>query len=259
MDPTIHSSNTASLSKAYPNQDRKYVKGDKLIFSEGEHQKPVTFQRCKLSGDSLLFLVKDNDGKTFSTFKQNLSYPDDMNIGVFPITPAQYKSESKLIDDNKIQQILNPTPLDPLAQLWLSYHSGVCKHASKQQMLRMAEFNLIPKELLYFKNKPAPLCVSCEFSRARKRSSHSSRTGPLRKPSQNFPGAAVSMDQLVSAQPGLVPQVGGHLTRDRIWAVNIAVDHYSDFHKAVLMRGTTELETLDAKLATEKTLSLIHI
>ena len=108
-------------------------------------------------------------------------------------------------------------------------------------MLRMAKLNLIPKELLHFKDKPAPLCVSCEFSHAKKRSSYSSKKGPIRKSTQNLPGSAVSTDQLVSAQPGLVPQVGGRLTRDRIWAANVAVDHYTDFHKVVLMRGTTEL------------------
>lgn len=29
------------------------------------------------------------------------------------------------------------------------------------------------------------------------------------------------MDQLVSGQPGLIPQIGGHLTCARIWAANI--------------------------------------
>ena len=60
------------------------------------------------------------------------------------------------------------------------------------------------------------------------------------------------MDQLVSTQPGLIPQFGGHLTRDRIWAANVAVDHFTNVIKVCLMKTTSQAETLDAKLATER-------
>ena len=70
--------------------------------------------------------------------------------------------------------------------------------------------------------------------------------------SASRPGETVSTDQLVSAQPGLIPQPSGRLTSERVWAANMAVDHYSKVHKCVLMKGTSQSETLDAKLETEK-------
>ena len=41
-------------------------------------------------------------------------------------------------------------------------------------------------------------------------------SGPIRQEHRDHPGAAVSTDQFISAQPGLVPQVGGNLTNERI-------------------------------------------
>ena len=74
----------------------------------------------------------------------------------------------------------------------------------------------------------------------------------IKKEEHDATGKCVSTDQLISAQPGLVPQTGGSLTRDRIWAANLVVDHYMDVHKAVLMRSPSTEETLAAKLATER-------
>ncbi len=59
------------------------------------------------------------------------------------------------------------------------------------------------------------------------------------------------MDQLVSAQPGLVPQMSGFLTNLRIWGATIFVDHFSDYVFAALMRDLTLDETLLAKTAFE--------
>ena len=49
-------------------------------------------------------------------------------------------------------------------------------------------------------------------------------------------------------QPGLVPQSKESLTSDRITAATMAVDHFTDIHKIMLMRSTTQQEKLDAKL-----------
>ena len=121
-------------------------------------------------------------------------------------------------------------------------------------MLRLAELGIIPKELLYFKDKPAPICVSCTFGTAHKKPSMNKkgRRHTIRSKKDDAPGKCVSMDQLISAQPGLIPQFGGHLTRDRIWAANVAVDHFTNVIKVCLMKTTSQAETLDAKLATEK-------
>ena len=59
------------------------------------------------------------------------------------------------LDQKTLEEILMPKPLNPLAQLWLSGHSGILKHPPKKEMLKLAELGIIPKELLHFKDKPA--------------------------------------------------------------------------------------------------------
>jgi len=61
------------------------------------------------------------------------------------------------------------------------------------------------------------------------------------------PGERVSTDQIVSAQPGLVPQDKGQLTRARIWGATIFVDHATKWIKVHLMQNATGDKTLEAK------------
>ena len=52
------------------------------------------------------------------------------------------------------------------------------------------------------------------------------------------------MDQIVSDQPGLIPQMSGFLTNLRIWGAKVFVDHVSDYVYVALMRDLTLDETL---------------
>ncbi|MEY3108605.1 MAG: hypothetical protein RL730_956, partial [Actinomycetota bacterium] len=61
------------------------------------------------------------------------------------------------------------------------------------------------------------------------------------------PGDCVSVDQMVSAQPGLLPQEKGKLTRARIWGCTVFVDHATDYTCVILMRDFTAESTLAAK------------
>ena len=63
------------------------------------------------------------------------------------------------------------------------------------------------------------------------------------------------MDQIVSAQPGLIPQMSGFLTNRRIWGCTIFCDHVSDFVYVHLMRDFTIVETLLAVKTFEKMLA----
>ena len=105
--------------------------------------------------------VKDKDGKMTKTFKQHLSRPEDPNIGIIPITPASYKKALEDLPPEKLQELANPAPMDPLAQLWLSYHSGSLKHSPKSLMIKLAKMGVIPKELLYYEHRKALIYVSC--------------------------------------------------------------------------------------------------
>jgi hypothetical protein len=56
-----------------------------------------------------------------------------------------------------------------------------------------------------------------------------------------------AIDQIVSAQPGLVPQEKGQLTRARIWGCTVSVDYATSLVDVVLMRDLSGHSTLQAK------------
>ena len=62
-----------------------------------------------------------------------------------------------------------------------------------------------------------------------------------------MPGDGVYVDQIVSAQPGLIPKISGFLTSKRLWGATTSVDHVSDYVYVHLMRDLTLDETLLAK------------
>jgi hypothetical protein len=76
--------------------------------------------------------------------------------------------------------------------------------------------------------------------------------GSIRKENESSPGDAVSTDQLHSAQEGLVPQVTGKLTSDRITGATIFVDHATNFIYVHLMKHLSSTETIEAKCAADK-------
>ena len=62
----------------------------------------------------------------------------------------------------------------------------------------------------------------------------------------------MSVDQIVSAHPGLIPQMSGFLTNQRLWGATTFVDHVSDYVYVHLVRDLSLPETLLEKLAMEK-------
>ncbi len=67
----------------------------------------------------------------------------------------------------------------------------------------------------------------------------------------------LSMDHLISAQPGLIPQIIWRLTCMQISGATVIVDHYSDHVYVFLMCNLSLEETLLAKHAYERFLSSI--
>ena len=223
-------------------KNSKFKRGEKLLYQEIDKKVSVDFQKCSLEGNKLLYEVKNRDGKIMKRFKQHLSRPGEANIGVIPIILANYKALEELPPE-KLQELANPLSMDPLAQLWLSYHSGILKHSPKGLMIKLSKMGVIPKELLYYEDRKAPICVSFQFGMGHKSSCKvkGSVYKPIKKEEHDAPRKCVSTDQLISDQPGLVPQTGGSLTRERIWVANLAVDHYTDVHKAAspVLRNTS--------------------
>ena len=113
-------------------------------------------------------------------------------------------------------------------------------HCSLKYLIRLFKRGVIPRKLS--KDKKLFPCVNCLFGKSYKRSlrTKEKRSGGLiRKPSKTRLGAMNSIDQMVSSQPGLIPQVTGALPHVILWVATVFLDHYSNYFFAHLMRETS--------------------
>ena len=113
--------------------------------------------------------------------------------------------------------------------------------------------SFLPKRLLECQNK-TPLCVTCQFGAAHRRPwrTKGKKCGLIRILEQTIPGDGVLLDKIVSAQPGLIPQMSEFLNSQRFGDAQLFVDHVSDYVYVHLMRDLSLYETLMEKEALEK-------
>jgi hypothetical protein len=173
-----------------------------------------------------------------------------------PETPLDYQREVGTgITQEEAQRLARPTILSPIQQELLSWHHRLY-HLKFKRLFTLARLGILPKRLLECEST-VPLCIECQFGQAHRRrwTSKGRHYGSIQKESETKPGDGVSVDQIVSAQPGLIPQMSGFLTSDRIWGATTFVDHVSDYVYVHLMKSFTIEETLSAKKAFEKIVS----
>ena len=174
--------------------------------------------------------------------------PDDENKEPQPIHPIRSPPSEGVTTDfttdpNVLPPIVEDEPLLRSDQdLLMQYHERL-GHCSFQQLKQLAEKGVIPKRLA--KVAP-PKCPSCLYGKAHKKPWRTHKVDPKIRTS-TVPGAVVSMDQLESPVPGLVPIGKGQPTKKRFKGATVFVDHASDLTYVHLMHGLTTEETLEAK------------
>jgi hypothetical protein len=190
---------------------------------------------------------------------ESLNFIKNPDIASIPQTSQEYCRECKNIEPSQLEHILSPQSLSPLQEEMMSHHCRL-HHTPFPKLITMAEKGEIPKRLAALKGR-CPICVACLFGQAHKRPwrSKSKQEHSIRKPTDDAPGKKASLDQMVSAQPGLIPQMSGHLTHLRVMAATVFVDHFSDHVYVYLMKNLTLSETLLAKHAYERFLASLGV
>jgi hypothetical protein len=177
-----------------------------------------------------------------------LNAPD---ISTIPATAEQYVAELPKLTRQQLEQISNPQTLDDGQREFITLHFKM-NHLPLPAMITLAKNNKINRKCVKLKHR-LPICMSCIFGTShhkpwRTKGAH----GSIRKESDNAPGKCVSMDQLVLAQPGLIPQMAGFLTNLCIWGATFFVDHFLDLVYVALMGNLTLDKTLLAKTSFER-------
>ena len=120
----------------------------------------------------------------------------------------------------------------------------------------LTKWGFLQKRLLKCQKK-VPVCVSCQFGSAHQRPwcTKGKKSGSICHPEQKESGDGVSVNRIISSQPGLIPQMSGFLTSKIIRGCTTFMNHVSDFVYVHLIRDFTLDKTLLEKAAWEKVLA----
>jgi len=122
-------------------------------------------------------------------------------------------------------------------------------HLPFGRLKQAARQGLIPRRL---SNCETPKCAGCLFGKL-KRQAWRSRLQPGKIGGKvDKPGDIVSVDQLESKTPGLIPQIKGILQKKRFTVATIFVDHFSGFTYVHPQASTSAEDTVQAKLSFER-------
>ena len=156
--------------------------------------------------------MRKSDGTIMTAYPESLHFIENPDVASIPQTSEAYCRDCQDVTPSQLKQILNSKPLSPLQEEMMSYHNRL-HHLPFPKLLILADKGEIPKRLATLKGR-TPICVACIFGQAHKRPwrTKAKITHHIRKKSDNEPGKRVSVDQIVLAQPGLIPQMSGFLT-----------------------------------------------
>jgi hypothetical protein len=200
--------------------------------------------------------LRRSDASKLVTPRSHLCFLEQPDFTNIPLTLLNYRCEVDIgLSKEEAQHLAYPRTISPAQQELPSWHHCFY-HLSFGCLFQLANWKLLPQSILACEDKPS-LCVACQIGQAHCRPWHRKgrASGSIRKPTKVQPGDGTSVDQIVSAQPGLIPQMAGFPTSDRIWGTTIFCDHVSNFVYVHLMRNFTLEETLLTKHAYEKVLA----
>ena len=231
--------------------DEIFHVGETLLYLKEGRATYAKIEKITLDSDSVLrFKVKTSSGEEIDTTKEFLRDPKSPDIGWVPTSVPDAKDATADIPDEVLKKISNPVKLSPLQEEFLALHERLW-HLPFSVMFRMVKLGLLPNKFRKLKNK-APPCVSCLLGQAHRKpwkfkKTKSGSTSTLRSDTPVKPGDTIGVDQLISAQPGLVPQQRGNPTRARIWAATVFVDYATGLLHVELMTDQSGEATLECK------------
>ena len=156
----------------------------------------------------LKIIVKNTNGDINVTPKEHFCSSSKSDIGCIPESTPEYGQAAKLILEEAIEKITSPTHFSPLQQYFFSVNYKL-NHLPFTIMLRLAKMSILHRRFLKLRNYFSP-CVSCLFGQThcqpwRHKSPAKSSDGVICSSDINKLGQRVGIDQIVSAQPVLVP------------------------------------------------------
>jgi hypothetical protein len=186
--------------------------------------------------DGFTHTVWQQDGTRLNVHDPHLCLKMQANLSNILRTPLDYcKEVGKCITKEEAKNLARSRILTPLQQELMDWHHCLY-HLSFPKIFCLAKKNYLPKSLLKCKGA-LPLCIACQVGTSHWHPwcTQGKATGSIRCHEHILPGGGVLVNQIVSAQPGLIPQMSGFLTSCSIWGCTTFCDDVSDFVYVHLM------------------------
>ena len=145
--------------------------------------------------------------------------------------------------------------LPPLQKELMSWHHRLY-HFPFRILFRLSRKLLLPKQFIECRNKPL-FCIAYQFGQAHYRpwQTKCKKGRYICKTDHKGPGDGITVDKIISAKTGLIPQMSGFLTNKRLWGCTTFVENKSDYVYVRLMWSLSSAEILTEKLARKKVIS----
>ena len=233
-----------------PLQDVPYKIGEEVTYKYDDHVEKgiidkITFDLEKKDHD---FCIIFKDGRRVIANKNSIMADDETDISQVPYTSEEFLQNAKCLTQEELNLLKHPLPLSSLQREWKILHDKL-GHIPFADMDKLVQNDVLPSKFRKLKGKPI-LCPSCMFGRMKKRawrSKGAQNIKHIRKESENYPGAKVSTDQLVVAQPGLVPRLSGRHSTSRICGATGFLDHNTGYSYSSMQTSLDGDQTLAAK------------
>ena len=196
--------------------------------------------------------IKFRDDRKILAYEDNILASDESDVSILPNDVKDFLKNAKCLTAEEISMIRSPPVLNELQKEWKILHDQY-DHLLFAMMDKLVTNNILPNKFKVLKGKQI-ICPSCMFGKMRCRAWRTKGTSGLktiRKESENFAGARVSIDQLAVVQPGLVPSISGKHTNTRICGTNGFFDNHTGYSFSSLQTSLDGEQTLAAKHAFE--------
>ena len=162
--------------------------------------------------DSIKYIFNLFRLNTMVVTKYLLNSRNMPDIGSITISSDEYINESHSLKQEQSENIMFPEVLSTLQQKSKSWHDKL-SHLRPKSMFRLATLGVLTSRFIEFKYD-VRLSASCMFvtERSMQWITKGNKSESISKYTENKPGSEVSVDQLQSDQPVLVPQLSGKIT-----------------------------------------------
>ena len=252
LDPTISTHNKVLANETVISNDF-YQIGDTVRYMRNDFHglgtvENIIFDKSVRAPTYKIRII--DTGHILETRKEFISPPDIPDIAETAISENQVNDIVKCLTREEINLLFAKTPIDPLHEEFISWHRRL-GHLWFSAMFKLAKNEELPRKFLKLQDK-ALLCPDCIIGSMKRRSWRSKGPpGVIRKSHAEVPGGMVSVDQLVSKQPGLIPRIDGKHTLDRVSGATVYVDNYSGFCYSHLQSSLDTDQTIQSKCSFE--------